>query len=290
MTLEPRLMASYFTLAGDVRPLTGKLVSPHSLAARATAAARAGYVGLGLMADDLDTLVAAHGYDGVRGIATDAGLEYLEFEVLTDWFADGERRAASDRMRDRLLRAAERIGPWQIKVGGDMTGGQWPLDRMTESFAELARQAGDAGTKVSIEIMPFSNIADLPTAIAIAKGADPAHGGLLLDVWHFYRGRIPYADIATIPPECIMHIELDDGDPEPVGSLLVDSVDCRKLPGEGSFDVPAFLAAVLATGYDGLYGVEILSDAHRSLTPAEAAIRSHDATLSAFERIEPDGR
>lgn len=285
MSSKPRLMASYFTVAGNVMPMTGNTISPHSLEERAKAAADAGYCGIGLITDDLRHLVAQHGHDGIRAIVQDAGLEHIEFEVLLDWFADGERRAKSDADRAFLLDAAEKVGAYQIKIGGDITGTQWPLERMQQSFAELARQAGDAGTMVTIEIFPDSNVRDLPTAIAIAQAANPAWGGLLLDVWHMNRGGIPYADFATIPPEYIRHIELDDATAELVGTIMEDTLCRRKLPGEGDFDVPSFLAHIAATGYDGLYGVEILSDELRRLTPAEAARRSYDATMRAFDRM-----
>jgi sugar phosphate isomerase/epimerase len=284
MNDAPKLIASAFTVAGNVAPLAGNTVSPHPLEERAQAAAQAGYVGIGLANDDLDELIAKHGYAEIKSIITDAGLAYLEFEVLLDWFADGERRIASDIERNKLLNAAEKLGTYQIKIGGDITGTSWPLERMNESFVELSRQAGDAGTRVSIEIFPDSNIRDLPTAIAIAQGADPRHGGLLLDIWHLTRGGIPYADIATIPPEYIKHIELNDAGPQE-GSIMEDTLLRRRLPGEGDFDVPAFLRAVADTGYNGLYGVEILSDEQRAMFPAEAAQRSFDATMRQFARL-----
>ncbi|WP_221794465.1 sugar phosphate isomerase/epimerase family protein [Aquisediminimonas sediminicola] len=285
MTISPRLMASYFTIAGNVMPLAGNTVSPHSLEERARAAAEAGYCGIGLVTDDLRALEAKHGFQGIRAIIADAGLDHVEFEVLLDWFADGERRVRADEDRAYLLRAAEQLGAYQIKVGGDITGTSWSIDRMRSSFTELARQAGDAGTMVTIEIFPDSNVRDLPTAISIVEDANPQWGGLLLDVWHMNRGGIPYADFATIPPQYIKHIELDDANAALVGTIMEDTLLRRKLPGEGDFNVPDFLAHVIATGYRGLYGVEILSEELRKLTPAEAARQSYAATMRCFERL-----
>ncbi len=81
-----------------------------------------------------------------------------------------------------------------------------------------------------------------------------------------------------------MHVELDDAGP-PVGSLMEDTLLRRKLPGEGDFDIPAFLRAVASTGYQGLYGVEILSEEQRAMFPAEAAQRSFDATMAQFAKL-----
>ena len=130
MNEAPKLMASAFTVAGNVAPLAENTVSLHLLEERAHAAAQAGYVGIGLANDDLDELVAKHGYTEIKSIIADSGLEYLEFEVLLDWFADGERRVTSDIERNKLLNAAEKLGAYQIKIGGDITGTSWSLERM----------------------------------------------------------------------------------------------------------------------------------------------------------------
>lgn len=259
----------------------GPFVSPFPLRDRAEAVVKAGYAGIGLYIDDLEHNLSLHGYDGVRSILADAGVEYLELEVLTDWYADGERRAASDRNRAIFLEAAEKLGAFQIKVVGDMTGGEWPLDVMVESFAQITHEARDAGTRAVIEIYPGSNIRDLAPAIAMAAAGHP-DSGLLLDIWHLTRGNIPYADIATIPPGLIKYIELNDAKSELVGTIPEDTMFRRELPGDGDFDIAEFISEVRKTGYDGLYGVEILSDAHRARSVEDAARLSYEATARQF--------
>ncbi|MNZ79503.1 Xylose isomerase-like TIM barrel [compost metagenome] len=285
MKQSPRLLASCWTLAGDVVPLAGSMVSPRDFRARAEAAGKAGYVGMVLYVDDLVQIREQYDDEQIRQILTDNGLRYLELEVLMDWFADGERRAASDRTRRLLLDAAQRLGAHHIKVVGDMTGAEWPQQRMAESFRELCREAFEVGVEVVIEIMPTSNIRDLPTAIAIAAAAEEGNGGLLLDIWHFARGGIPFEDIASIPSRLIKHIELDDADREQIGTLLEDQILRRRLPGEGALDVPRFLRCVQATGYDGLYGIEIVSDAQRALPLEQAARLPVEATLRQFDLV-----
>ncbi len=286
--MKPELIAAYFTLAGDVLPLAGSMVSPHPLADRARAAVRAGYSGIGLHTDDLSAAIGQYGFAGIKQILDDCGLKYLEIEALLDWFADGERRRSSDAVRALMLEAAARLGAFQIKVAGDLFGGEWPVKKMADEFAVLCRQAADVGANVSIEILPFSNIRDLGTGLEIVGGAGESNGGLLLDIWHLSRGGIPYDEIVAIPAAYLKHIELDDADLSVSGSLLEDTVRNRRLPGEGSFDVPHFLRCVKATGYRGLYGVEVISDAHRTLDPDQAAQRSFAATMQQFARIGED--
>lgn len=289
MSKAPRLMASYFTLAGNVIPLAGEVVSPWSLEDRARAAAQAGFVGIGLITQELDGLVARLGWSGIKNVVRDAGLKYIEVEVLLDWFTDGERRKRSDADRAKLLTAAEKLGLYQIKCGGDISGSVWPVERMTEEFTRLSRQVGDAGSMITVEMFPASNIRDLKTAFAVVSGANPQHGGVLLDIWHVTRGNIPYADIATVPAQYIRHIELDDGTKELVGTIMEDTLLRRKAPGDGEWDVPGYLAAIQATGFDGLYGVEILSDDWRKLSLDEAARRAYGATMREFAKVPQRG-
>lgn len=290
-TSTPRLIASYFTLAGDLIPFATTAPSPWSLQDRAEAAATAGFVGLGIETNDLRHHVAQHGYAGIRRILADAGLTYLEFEVLTDWFAEGARREASDRDRAFLLRSAAELGADMIKTVGDIhlaTGTAnltpWPIDTLGDAYGQLCRDAARSGTRITLEIVPFSGIATLAAAQALVERAAEPNGGILIDIWHMARGKIPYDSIKDLPPHLITAIEIDDAMREPVPDIFEDTICWRKLPGEGELDVPAFLRAIAATGYDGVYGVEIVSNEHRARSLRDAAEAAFRTTMAQFAR------
>jgi len=286
MAAKPRLVASYFTLAGQVLPLEGSMASPVDLKARADAAARAGFIGIGLETDDVIQWRDRIGFAGMKRVIRDAGLDYVEVEALYDWFATGDRRAASDAKRQVLLQAADELGAAQIKAVGDIHFGGTPISRLGEEFGLLCREAAKVGTQVTIEIFPGSEIRDIASARGIVEAAGEPNGGLLIDIWHMARGGIPYEDIATIPPALIRHIEVDDADRELVGTIFEDTIMRRRLPGQGDLGVPHFLRCVRETGYDGAYGIEILSDEHRALPVEEAARVAFDSTMAQFALIE----
>lgn len=279
---DPLLVASYFTLAGNVQPFDASTVSPVPFARRAEAAARAGYRGIGLGAEDVVHLLATLGAVEIRRILAANGLAFLELEVLVDWYATGERRARSDALRARLLAAAEELGAVHLKVGGDLSGQEWPMDRVIADFAQLCDDARQVGIGICIELFPGSSIADIATGRAIVAGAGRRNGGLLLDIWHMIRGGIAFAEIAALDPAHILHIEFDDADAVQVGTVLEDTIDRRRLCGEGQFPLPAFLDAVAATGYRGAWGIEILSTEHRARDVESAARLSFDAARRFF--------
>ncbi len=280
-----RLLASYWTLAGNVMPLGPDTASPHDFRVRVEAAAQAGFVGIGLEAGDLEQCLKRYSYADLRTILIDNGLAYLELEALFDWFADDERRAVSDRRRKDLLAAAEALGAFQIKVGGDFHGGQWTLEHMVEEFGGLCRDAANAGTAVAVEIIGASSIGDIDTALAIVEGAGYDNGGILLDVWQVARAGIPYAEIKRIPAKYLRHVELCDAASQQIGSWLEDTINHRKLPGDGDLDVVCFLEAVQDIGYQGLYGVEILSEDHRLLPLIPAAQQAYASAATIMSKI-----
>lgn len=279
---DPLLVASYFTLAGNVQPFDVSTISPVPFARRAEAAARAGYRGMGLGAQDVDHLLATLGAAEMRCILAANGLPFLELEVLVDWYAHGERRERSDRARRDLLAAAEMLGAVHLKVGGDLSGETWPLDQVVSGFAGLCDDAAAAGTAICIELFPGSSIADIATGEAIVAGAGRRNGGLLLDIWHMVRGGISFAEIAALDADHILHIEIDDADAVQVGTVLEDTIARRRLCGEGDLPLGAFLEAVAMTGYRGAWGVEILSDEHRARDVESAARCSFDAARRFF--------
>jgi sugar phosphate isomerase/epimerase len=152
-----------------------------------------------------------------------------------------------------------------------------------ESFAELCRQAADAGTRVAVEPMPFGQVKDLALGRRLVDDAGQANGGLMLDLWHMARGGVDLAEIRDLPVRYIFAVELDDADEQVRGATLSeDTLDFRRLCGEGDQDVAGFIAATRATGYAGPWGVEILSEDFRHLTLQEQARRSFQTTMGEF--------
>lgn len=260
------LLASCWTTAGDVGPLDSNQVSPFDIRDRVEAAARAGFRGFGIVHADLLRIVDQMGYDGFRTLLNNNGIVHLELEMLNDWFTDGERRAASDAVRKDLLTAAEALGARHIKVGGEVKGINWPIGSLVDDFRRLCEQAATAGTRIALEPMPFAQVRDQTAARHIIDAAEHPAAGLILDAWHMMRGGIKLAEIAALPKPYLCGVELDDADATPIGSMVDDTIRRRRLCGEGDLDIVGFIKAVQATGYDGPWGVEILSDEHRKRT------------------------
>jgi sugar phosphate isomerase/epimerase len=285
------LIASYWTIAGDVYPMAPNEISPFPFEQRVEVAARAGYHGLGLLHADLIAVSNRLGLSEMRRILDANGIHHVELEFLSDWYAQGRARAESDMVRKDLLEAAEALSARCIKIAPSIDESSLDdvaldMPRMIESFAALSREAAKYGTSIALEIMPFSNIRTLSAALELVSTDPQPNGGLYLDIWHMTRGGIDYAEVAKIPQQFLKAVELDDADRDVVGTLWDDTRFHRRLCGEGALDIPAFLSATREAGYRGPYAVEIISREHRRLSLEEEARRSFETTVAQFRNLD----
>ena len=280
---DERLLATCWTSAGDAASDRSDLRSPLDLRERIEAASAAGFQGIGLLSADLPAAEEKYGLSGIRTMLEDNGIVDLELEGIPYWWDDGPRREESDWIRHALLRAGEVLGARHIKVTPDGDDAPWNPEHWVAKFAELAAQAHDAGTRLGIEFFPWSNIKTLHDGLALVadSGADTA--GVVIDVWHIERAHTPVADLASVPLHRIVGVELNDADPEVVGTLFEDTVHRRRYCGEGAFDLGGIITALRTAGWNGPWGVEILSDEHRSQPVGKAVRKAADSARHQLE-------
>ena len=283
MTARDDLVGLYWTTSGPVEVHFGREWSLFDLRDRCEQAARVGFKGIGLWHADLEHVLETRSLGEIKQLLDDNGLEYLELECMMDWFLDpgDERRRASDETRKLLFEAAAALDANHVKVT-NIPGAPCELDRLTERYAELcADAAGQHEARMVYEFMPPDvNVQDLDTALALVEGADAPNGGLAIDTWHMAKLGIEPDDLRRIPARYLGWVELSDGQyenmPDPVG----ETINHRRLPGEGEFPIADYVAACRDVGYDGPWGVEVLSDELRNL-PIEQIFERAYETASA---------
>lgn len=277
------LLATCWSSAGDAASDRADLRSPLPLRERVEAASAAGFRGFGLLSADLPAAEEAYGLSGIRAMLDDNGIVDLELEGIPFWWDDGPRRAESDRIRRSLLAAAEALGARQIKVTPDGEDGPWDPDHWAAKLGELAAQADGVGARLGLEFFPWSNVKTLHDGLRLVEAAGHDAAGVVIDVWHVERAHTPVADLASVPLRRIVGVELNDADPQVVGTLYEDTVHRRRYCGEGSFDLPGIITALRAAGWNGPWGVEILSTEHRSLPVRAALARAADGARTLLD-------
>jgi sugar phosphate isomerase/epimerase len=90
-------------------------------------------------------------------------------------------------------------------------------------------------------------------------------------------------DLRRIPPEYLAWVELSDGRLADMDDLSFETVNHRRLPGEGEFDIRGYIRACAELGYPGPWGVEVLSEELRN-NPIDVIFRrAYEATAAQFE-------
>jgi sugar phosphate isomerase/epimerase len=281
MMKEIELIGSYWTLAGDVHPHSETEFSPFKFEERVEAAAQAGFKGFAIKEADLEHILQRLTLKDIKHILDDNGMKHVELEFLTDWFCEGEEKRQSDKMKHFLLAAAEALEARHIKVG-DFETKITPMPKLIESFASLCKDAENYGTRILFELIVDSMIKTLPETLEMVEGADAENGGIMIDLWHIVKLGIPYEDVARISSRFLLGIEINDGTFECPWSLHEDTIKHRKLCGEGEFDVKGFVKCMLDAGYDGPWGVEVLSQELRREPLEEAIPHAFRTTLAQF--------
>jgi sugar phosphate isomerase/epimerase len=256
-------------------------ISPVPIAERITAVAAAGFYGLGLVADDLAAIRDSIGFDALRTLISDAGLRHVEIELLERWWIPRGEAGNTYDARDLLFEAADVLAPVQIKIGSDNGPARPDPQALAAPLRDLAEQAAAHGTRVAIETMPFSAIPTVPMGAEVVAAANHRAAGLLIDAWHVFRAGTTLAEVrAALRPEMIFGVELDDARSDIVGTLFEDTVENRLFCGEGSFELTGLVALLRDLGFDGPWGVEILSTSYRALPVAQALKLAAKTTLA----------
>ena len=282
---EIELLALYWTIAGPADVHIGREWSTFEWRDRCAEASRVGFRGIGLWHADIEHQLETRSLREMKEIFDDAGLRYLQLEFLADFFvAPGDPlRAESDKRRRLLFEAAAALDAHHIKVG-NIPGTPCELGQLTDAFGELCEDAAShTPATVVYEFMPFDvNVNALDAALQVVQGAAQPNGGLAIDTWHMAKLGIAPDELRQVPLEYLSWVELSDGQVQNMDDLVDETVNHRRLPGEGEFDIPGYVAVCQDTGYTGPWGVEVLSEELRSLPIDQEFDRAYETTIAQF--------
>ncbi len=260
------------------------------LAEKLAAIAAAGFDGVEIFEADLLTYDATPREVGamVRG----AGLELNLFQPFRDFegMPEPQRARAFDRAERKFDLMGE-LGADLILVCSNTSpialGG---IDRAAADLRELGERAAARGIRIGFEALAWGrHINDHRDAWEIVRRADHGSVGLILDSFHTLSRGIDPNSIRSIPADRLFLVQLADA-PRIDMDILYWSRHFRNMPGEGDLPVKEFLAAVVATGYDGWLSLEIFNDQFRGGSPRSISVDGHRslvALMDAVGREEP---
>ena len=254
------------------------------------AIAAAGFSGVEIFENDF--LAFDGGPREVGRMVRDHGLEISLYQPFRDFEGMPEpQRARTFDRAERKFDVMEELGTDMMLVCSNVSpislGG---IDRAAADFRELGERAQRRGLKVGFEALAWGrHVSDHRDAWEVVRRADHAAVGVILDSFHTLARGIDPDTIRSIPGDRIAFIQLADA-PKIDMDLLYWSRHFRNMPGEGDLDVPAFMRAVMATGYQGVISLEIFNDQFRGGSPKSIAVDGYRSLVNLMDgvrRAEP---
>jgi len=213
-----------------------------SFAERVRTAADAGFVGIGLRAENYREARRA-GLDdaSMLEILGTHRVRLSEVEYVTDWC--GTRDAAQQAKEQTIFHMARTFGVPHVNAG---LIDPVPLDAVVAGFADLCERARPL--TVALEFLPFGAVPDLATLWKVVEEAGAANGGLLVDFWHWRRSGSTVDDLAPIPAERIVSVQINDVIERPMDPLRPEALHWRLPPGRGFGNVIELVRALRDKG------------------------------------------
>jgi sugar phosphate isomerase/epimerase len=281
----PELVATCWTSAGSVAPLDDPEISPFSAVDRIRAVAATGWVGIGFGQDDLRVIRDTVGFAAIKAEIEAAGLRHVEVELASGWWREDDLGWRGTW--ELLLEAAHGLQSSFVKAG---TAFGSPVDDITplvKPLRQIATEAAAFGTRVALEPLPFGLIGSMPQGADLIRAAGHPAAGLVVDFWHVFRADTTLPQLVEcLDSNMVFGVELSDAELEAIGTLFEDTRDRRTLIGYGAQDVVGFIRAMREVGFEGPWGVEILSTEHRQRPLSEALTLARDSALKTFEQAD----
>jgi 4-hydroxyphenylpyruvate dioxygenase len=247
------------------------------------AAASAGFDGVEIFEPDL--VASALSPAQIRSRCADLGLSIDLYQPFRDFDSTSpERFAANLRRAELKFDVMAELGTDLILVCSNASADAVAdLDTLAEQLHTLAERAEARGVRIAYEALAWATeVSTYERSWDAVRLADHPALGLCVDSFHILsRGSDP-AGIADIPGEKLFFLQLADA-PYMDMDVLQWSRHYRLFPGQGTFDLPAFLGYVLTAGYTGPLSLEVFNDIFRQSDPRRAAVDARRSLLALRE-------
>jgi sugar phosphate isomerase/epimerase len=226
-------------------------------AQRVSIAADAGFAGIGLRAENYwDAQQAGLDDQGMQDILDGHRVAIREVEYLTDWGTEEDRTDAQRRKEDTIFHLARTFGVSHVNAGLFQHPAE---DAIVAGFADLCQRAGEL--TVALEFLPFGGVPNLGSAWNVIHSAGQPNGALLIDFWHWRRSGTSLADLAPVPADKIVSVQIDDVREHPMDPLRPEALHWRLPPGRGFGNVTEIIDALRAKQVQPrIVAVEVMND------------------------------
>ncbi|MGW3744870.1 bifunctional sugar phosphate isomerase/epimerase/4-hydroxyphenylpyruvate dioxygenase family protein [Streptomyces sp. NPDC005146] len=242
-----------------------------TLTEKLNAAARAGFDGVEIFENDL--LASPLTPEQIKDRAADLGLAIYLYQPVRDIEGlPADAFAQSLRRAEHKFRVMRRLGADTVLVCSSVSPQAVDDDALAaDQLRQLADLASEYEIRVAYEALAWGrHVNTYDHAWRIVESVDHPSLGVCLDSFHILARGSDSKGIESIPGEKIFFLQLADA-PLMTMDVLQWSRHYRCFPGQGEFDLAAFVQSTVRAGYQGPLSLEVFNDIFRQADSGRTA-------------------
>ena len=260
--------------------LNGATTMPYSLEEDIRVTCKIGFRGLEIWIGKLNEYLREKSLDELRALLSTYEVEVPALCAIGGFvFSSKEEFKARLLEMERLLKIAEEIKSNYIIVCAEGLGGL-DLEKAKERYASRIGEVLDLCSSYRIQIA-LEWFHEIPVCLEIVDAIGDERLGLVVDVFHVYRGDGNIGNVELIPGDLIKHVHIDDCIDKPRDKLTDKD---RVYPGLGVIPLVEFLRILDSKDYNGYLSVELFNQEYWKLNPEEIALRALRTLREVVER------
>lgn len=255
---------------------------------------QAGYKGLELWADKVDTYLKSHSLAELKALFVDNGVQPLSINALVFVGFRGDEYPQIQQRCKELCEIAAAIKCPMIVTVPSPTEARWqlPWDDVKAEYVKVLRDLSDIaapyGAKLSFEFLGFGwcTVRTPRGAYEIVKEVDRPNVGMTVDCAHLYAGGGLLEELDVLDPAKIFAFHLDDVI-DTCKEAITDNT--RVFPGLGVMPLDEMCRRVSQIGYDDTCSIELFQPEYWEWDPLKVATTAREAAvkiLSPYFRLE----
>jgi 4-hydroxyphenylpyruvate dioxygenase len=158
------------------------------------------------------------------------------------------------------------------------------VQRDIRSFKEICDIGKGNDMRFAIEFLPWAELRDLGATWEVVRQADCSNGGILIDVFHFFKGGSRIEQLREVPTEKIFIVHLNDARDLPMDVKKM-CMGHRLFPGQGVFPLGEFLDVLIGEKeYNGWFALEVFNEENQRIDYPELVNKGESTLQRLFSR------
>ncbi len=250
-------------------------------------AAKAGFEAIELWVNEIDDY--AKGGGSLKDLAKrmrDHGLTVEDGIGFAEWIVDDDtRRAKALENAKHEMDLLAQLGCPRIAAppAGATDVENFPLAKAAERFGVLCGLGEKMGVAPQVELWGFSKpLSRIGEVAYVATECGHKNAGILLDVYHIYKGGSDFAGINILNGAALHVLHMNDYPDTPPRAEIGDAH--RVYPGDGVAPMPQLLRDLQSIGFRGVLSVELFNRNYWQADPLQNAKTALEKTRAAVKR------